>query len=77
MCAFTETHGYDDLFALVDLLTEMFKKYHQPQRLWPIISEANDLHGTGFLCFSLEVCCLTILIHIQHNRTNHFAFKIG
>ena len=31
MCASTETHGYDDLFALVDLLTDMFKKYHQPQ----------------------------------------------
>ncbi|CAN7058659.1 unnamed protein product [Brassica oleracea var. botrytis] len=26
--------------------------------LWPIVSEANDLLGTGFLCFNLEVCCL-------------------
>ncbi|CAG7905939.1 unnamed protein product [Brassica rapa] len=70
MCALTETHGYDDLFALVDLLTEMFKKYHQPQRLWPIISEANDLLGTGFLCFSLEGETLEGQLSRQLSTTN-------
>lgn len=38
MYALTETHGYDDLFALVELLTEMFKKYHQPQKQFVLLN---------------------------------------
>lgn len=48
----------------------MFKKYHQPQRLWPIISEANDLLGTGFLCFSLEGETLEGQLSRQLSTTN-------
>ncbi|CAF2044714.1 unnamed protein product [Brassica napus] len=38
--------------------------------LWPIISEANDLHGTGFLCFSLEGETLEGQLSRQLSTTN-------
>lgn len=38
--------------------------------LWPIISEANDLLGTGFLCFSLEGETLEGQLSRQLSTTN-------
>lgn len=45
--------------------------------LWPIINQTDNFLGTAFLCFNLEVCCLSIVIHVQHRKANLFTFTQG